>query len=86
MIAQLQNANYLQGMNQGNQATTLAQIIPTMAWNRLMGAANQVQQTNPTSLLSLMNSFQNTGTYNSNQFYGRLSQLLMQLANSGMFG
>ena len=66
-------ARALQGLN-------LAGIIPNLAWQRLTGANNLMQQTNPLNALQLLNSFQTQG-YNQGANYGNsLANFFAQLA------
>lgn len=62
-----------------NQAVSMAEIIPQMAWSRLTGANGAVSPMNSPALLSLLNSFQQSGYQNSNQFMQSLIPILMQL-------
>jgi hypothetical protein len=67
-----------------NQALSLAQIIPTMAWQRLQGSNNMVQQDNPAGLLSLLQGFQNQGYQQGGDFAGGLMSILPYIIQ--MFG
>lgn len=62
------------------QAAQLAGIVPNMAWNRLTGANNLIQQTNPYSLLAQLYGFQNQG-YQQGANYGQsIGNILSLLA------
>jgi len=61
----------------------LAALIPQMASQRLRDASGSIQQLNPTSLLSMLQSFQNQG-YGQGANYGNaIMQLLAQLFGLG---
>lgn len=83
LIAQLEQQQF--AGNEGRQfnAANLAGIIPALAWQRLTGANNTIQQTNPLSAINLLNLFQNQG-YNQGQNYGSgLAQIIAAILGAG---
>lgn len=81
LIASLEQQNFNTNEGRANQAVNMAQIIPTMAWNRLQGAGNQIQQINPLSVLSQLNSFQTQGYDQGSNFASGLTSILPYLMN-----
>jgi hypothetical protein len=73
---QLQNSNE-QRMLQG---TSLASVIPAMAWSRLTGAQNGIQPlANPADLLRQQQTAQNTGYTQGSNYMSQLMQALFSI-------
>lgn len=83
-IAALQEQNFQGNENRALQALQLLQQIPQYADKRLQLALSSMQgnQTNPASLMSLLNSFQNSGLTNQNMdanYWAQIGQAIMKV-------
>ena len=79
LIASLEQQQFQGNENRAMQGVQQASIIPNLAWSRLTGAQQGVQQINPFSAFQLQNSFQNAGYQQSNDFTSQLLQILQTL-------
>lgn len=76
-ISQLEQGNFNTQEGRLDQAVNLASIIPTLSWNRLQ--STQTPSMDPSSLLSLLNTFQGQGYNQGSQFTSGLTSILPYL-------
>jgi hypothetical protein len=61
------------------QGELLAALIPQMAWQRLQGAENSIQQLNPSSLLQLQTVLEQQGIARNSALWQQIMQILTGL-------
>lgn len=76
LIASMQQQQFAGQDARAGQAVNLAQIVPNMAWSRLMGANNAIMPINPLQALGGLQNMQNQNAQNDAAYWGSLMQTL----------